>query len=148
MEIQSSFELITSIASVSISFPIGDTSAMKKVLGSYADILIVSGYTKYIARNKIDKVTASPGNALSGFFKLKIQGHKTKDIIYNASADVMKASLEALPNIGTIDISLSVPSKERALTWTITFLSSPGYFPEMTKNVDTLEALNFLKLQF
>ena len=51
-----------------------------------------------------------------------------------------KTLLEDLPNVGIVDVSVSSPTMERGYSWSITFLSSPAYFPILTKNVDTLES--------
>ena len=41
----------------------------------------------------------------------------------------MKASLEALVNIGTVSVTRSAPSYFKEYSWSITFMSMPGSFP-------------------
>ena len=88
--------------------------------------------------------TSNIGNSLLGTFQLKLRGHTSSSIPFNASADQMKSSLEALPNIVLVHVQRSAPTKELGFTWTITFESNPGYYPLSTRDVDTLEFVNSL----
>ena len=45
------------------------------------------------------------------------------------SGTTMKSSLEALPNIGTVEVQRGVPTPEDGYTWTVTFTANPGAFP-------------------
>lgn len=114
------------------------------ILGSSADAFVLSDGESYAARNGLDSVSSLVGNELSGNFRLRLRGHTTRRIPFNASVDEMKARLEELPNIGQVDVQMSGPSKEMAYTWLITFLSSPGYFPPSARNIDDLEVINEL----
>ena len=115
------------------------------VYGTSAGVFVISDGQEIVARNGIDSVTGQVGNALTGSFQLRLRGHMSDPIPFDASSDRMKAMLEVMPNVGTVDVSRSPPTKERGYSWTITFLSSPGYFPIMTKNVDLLEPINYLE---
>ena len=115
------------------------------VYGTSAGVFVISDGQEIVARNGIDSVTGQVGNALTGSFQLRLRGHVSDPIPFDASSDRMKAMLEVMPNVGTVDVSRSPPTKERGYSWTITFLSSPGYFPIMTKNVDLLEPINYLE---
>ena len=115
------------------------------VTGSSATAFILSDGESYAARNSIDAVTSQVGNELSGQIRLQLRGHTTGRIPFNSSVDEMKARLEELPNIGTVDVQKSGPSKELAYTWTITFASNPGYFPPSARDVDLLEVINELE---
>ena len=53
------------------------------------------------------------GNVLYGSFRLKLRGHTTEKIPYNAAADKMKSKLESLPSIGTVDVTSNPVTKER-----------------------------------
>jgi hypothetical protein len=50
------------------------------------------------------------GNELSGYFKLNYRGHITDQVAYNAADTVVKELLEALPNIGTVNVVRTGPS--------------------------------------
>ena len=115
------------------------------VTGSSAAAFILTDGESYAARNGVDTVTSQVGNELSGQFRLRLRGHTTGRIPFNSSVDEMKARLEVLPNIGTVFIERSGPSKELAYTWTITFASNPGYFPPSARDVDLLEVINELE---
>ena len=115
------------------------------VSGSSAAAFILSDGESYAARNGIETVTSQVGNELSGQFQLRLRGHMTGRIPFNSSVDEVKARLEELPNVGTVDVQKSGPSKELAYTWTITFASNPGYFPPAARDVDLLEVINELE---
>ncbi|POM58076.1 hypothetical protein PHPALM_37326 [Phytophthora palmivora] len=69
------------------------------------------------------------GNRVSGIFRLTLGGHTTEWISHDASDTTMKSKLEALPNIGTVAVTRSVPSLKNEYSWTITFTANPGSFP-------------------
>jgi len=117
---------------------------LNKVIGTSSKVFTICDGESYTAHNGLDSLVSQGGNILSGAFKLKLRGHITKKIPFNASADQMKSMLEALPNIGNVSVRVSGPSKEFGYTWTITFTSNPGSFPPATRNVDTLEAKSYL----
>lgn len=98
----------------------------------------------YDTRNAVETFTSVPGNVISGYFRLRLRGHTTRRISFNSSVDEMKARLEELPNIGLVDVQMSGPSMEMAYTWTITFISNPGYFPPSARIVDDLQVINEL----
>jgi len=56
-------------------------------------------------------VTGQVGNALTGSFHLRLRGHVSDPIPFDASSDRMKAMLESMPNVGTVDISRSPPNQ-------------------------------------
>lgn len=82
----------------------------KKVRGTLADVYIISDGESYASRNG-DLVTSSVGNILSGSFRIKLRGHVTEKIPFNASAERMKSILESLVNVGKVDVQVSVPTK-------------------------------------
>ena len=114
------------------------------VTGSSANAFILSDGESYAARNAVETFTSVPGNVISGFFQLRLRGHTTRRISFNSSVDEMKARLEELPNIGLVDVQMSGPSMEMAYTWTIHFISNPGYFPPSARIVDDLQVINEL----
>ena len=69
------------------------------------------------------------GNQIAGSFTLTLRGHTTEAIPYNAAATTLKARLEALDNIGTVDVERGSPTTQRGYVWSVTFLSNPGQFP-------------------
>jgi hypothetical protein len=69
------------------------------------------------------------GNQISGEFTLTFRNHTTAPIPFLAADTVMKAAVEALPNIGTVAVKRTGPSVRYEYVWSITFLSMPGSFP-------------------
>ena len=114
-------------------------SEHSKIYGTEANIYIKTDGEAYVARNGMDAFHSRPGNILSGACRLKLRGHVTDEIPFNGGSDLVKSRLEALPNIEKVDVQVSEGTKELGYTWSITFLSSPGYFPPPSRNVDTLE---------
>ena len=114
------------------------------IYGSDADVYIIADGESYIARNGLDTVTSRIGNVLSGSFKLRVRGHTTEEIAFNASVDDVKARLEALANVGTVNVEVEGPTDELGYVWTITFVSTPDNFPPKSRNVDALEYVDSL----
>ena len=83
-------------------------------------------------------IQSRTGNELGETFTLTLRGHTTDPIEFNAADTTMKTRLEALPNIGTVDVKRSAPSPDMGYTWTVSFLSNPGYFPINSRNLDLL----------
>ena len=79
------------------------------VRGSSADAFVLSDGESYAARNGVESVTALVGNELSGHFRLRLRGHTSGRIPFNSSENEMKARLEELPNVGTVDVQRSGP---------------------------------------
>jgi len=69
------------------------------------------------------------GNELSGSFQLSFRNYKTPPISFDAADTELKAMLETLPNIGTVVVTRTGPTSWKEYVWTITFLSTPGFFP-------------------
>lgn len=78
------------------------------------------------------------GVELGGSFRLGLRQHTTEPIEFNAAASTMKARLEALPNVGTVDVVRSAPGPRREYSWTVSFISNPGYFPVHSRDVALL----------
>lgn len=78
------------------------------------------------------------GNEIGGTFTLSLLGHTTDAIDFNAADTQMKARLEALPNVGTVQVSRSTPTPEKGYQWTVTFVSNPGAFPVGAADVEPL----------
>ena len=55
-----------------------------------------------------------------------IYKRKRASIAYDESADSMKAKLEALPGIGSVDVKRTGPDHNDGYVWTITFTSFLG----------------------
>ena len=123
---------------------IGIPEELNFLRGSDAEIYIIADGECYKARDTVDAVTSRVGSVLSGSFRLRLRGHTTGDIPFNASEDDVKARLEELPNVGKVDVQVGAPTNERGYTWTITFVSNPGYFPPTTRNVDALDYVSAL----
>ena len=71
--------------------------------------------------NGTDEVqTLTPSAApASGSFKLKLDGWTTTALAYNASAAAVQAALNALPNIGTSGVAVTLASETGV--YTVTF---------------------------
>ena len=82
--------------------------------------------------------TTPPPHQLGGTFQLSLLGHSTEPIDFNAPDTAMKQRLEALPNIGTVDVVRSSPTSQLGYTWTVTYTSNPGTFPAGSGNVEAL----------
>ncbi|KAH8092789.1 hypothetical protein JL720_4953 [Aureococcus anophagefferens] len=78
------------------------------------------------------------GSELGGSFTLTLRQHTTEPIEFNAAASTMKARLEALPNVGNVDVLRSAPGSRREYAWTVSFVSNPGYFPPNSRNLALL----------
>ena len=79
------------------------------------------------------------GNEISGTFTLTYRGHTTEEIDFNVADNVLKARIEALPNINTVNVVRTGPSVYKEYSWAITFLSMPGSYPDGSENVLPLE---------
>ncbi|CAM9170882.1 unnamed protein product, partial [Discosporangium mesarthrocarpum] len=107
--------------------------------GNGADVVIYtdSEETSFQRRSVNPSVV---GNQLSGTFTLKLRGWETEAIDFNAADTEMKAALETLPNVGTVDVSRIGPDGQLGYSWYVTFVDNPGYFPTGSGNIATLEA--------
>jgi hypothetical protein len=95
---------------------------------------------------------------LSGFFRVEYEDHTTPALAHDISADDLKAALEALPSVGTVNVErveyLKLTGTDPAgvagqqsmefngYMWTVEFVSNTGYLgwsgdiPEMTVSTD------------
>ncbi|ETL49307.1 hypothetical protein L916_01186, partial [Phytophthora nicotianae] len=71
--------------------------------------------------------TLTDGNVLSGSFLIEA----SSPIPFNADAGTMKAALEAMAWVGTVQVKQSAASPQRGYTWTITFLDYRGDVPTL-----------------
>ncbi|KAG6623132.1 Titin isoform N2B [Phytophthora cinnamomi] len=71
--------------------------------------------------------TLTDGNVLSGSFLIEASA----PIPFNADAGTMKAALEAMSWVGTVQVKQSAPSPQLGYTWTITFLDYRGDVPTL-----------------
>lgn len=62
----------------------------------------------------------------------------TQDIDFNAADTEVAAALEALPNIGSVDVTRKGPDGQLGYSWSITFVDNPGYFPAGSGDVSLL----------
>eukprot|EP00981_Chlorochromonas_danica_P010183 scaffold3051_cov167-Ochromonas_danica.AAC.42 len=89
-------------------------------------------------------------NGLSGYFQLTWRGNTTTHLLPNTTATQMKAALEALPVINTVNVNRTlVNSAIGCYSWAIEFVSvnyhnSRGYFLDDTSNVDPIQPINNL----
>ena len=124
--------------------PLEVPSDSKRITGTDADVIIVADGDEYYARNSIDVETSIMGNVLGGHFKLKLRGHITEEIPFNAASEMVKVRLESLPNVGNVQVKRGMPTKQMEFSWTITFISNLGTFPPSSRNIDNLEPVSNL----
>ncbi|TMW57105.1 hypothetical protein Poli38472_003030 [Pythium oligandrum] len=74
-----------------------------------------------------ETTTLTDGNALSGTFVVE----SSVPIAFDASAATMKAALEAMSWIGTVQVVRAGPTPQMGFTWTITFLDYMGDVPPL-----------------
>jgi len=66
---------------------------------------------------------------VSGDFRLEFDGQLTGYMPYDASAELVKSSLDALSNIGEVSVSMIGPDENDCHTWEVTFVSDLGPQP-------------------
>jgi hypothetical protein len=115
--------------------PIEIVDYYNELVGSnVAASLLTDGLETQIQRgNSLNSSIA--GNQVSGQFTLTYRGHTTDLIDFNAADTDVKAKLEALPNIGVVDVERTGPSVYLEYSWRITFKEMPGAYPAGTGNV-------------
>ena len=59
---------------------------------------------------QVISTTGGDPNPLAGYFSVSFGGHTTSDLSYDISESGMKAALEVLPTIGTVDVYRTGPS--------------------------------------
>ncbi|CAM9348650.1 unnamed protein product, partial [Discosporangium mesarthrocarpum] len=87
--------------------------------GDLGDLELISAYPY---RWEVQSIITEGGDPtpLGGSFFLSFGGFQTDDLPFDASADGIKAALEALPGAGRVDVSKDVLTNGRA-EWTVTF---------------------------
>lgn len=99
-----------------------------RLMGNGAGVNVLTD-ADTIATGPYAAFTPTIGNEIEGYFTLTLRGHTTSAITHMASDSTMKQRLEELPNIGTVDVHRTGPNPAGAYTWTVTYVSNPGYFP-------------------
>jgi hypothetical protein len=95
-------------------------------------------------------ITPGSGDSgLSGGFILTWRGNSTSFLPYNISAQDMKAALEKLPVINTVEVKRSPTASRAGFIWTVTFVSvnyhtDNGYFLDDASSFEPIEAENLL----
>lgn len=84
--------------------------------GLYARGQAVGLYSAGNAANEVQTATVN-GTPTGGTFRLALDGRPTAALAHNASAAVVQAALEALPNIGTGNVGVTLATN----VYTITF---------------------------
>jgi hypothetical protein len=88
-------------------------------------------------------------SGVAGNFSLEFRGNTTTVLPYSATAAQMKAALEALPVINTVNVQRSKGTRLHEYTWTIEFVevnafTAYGYELQPVRNVEPLIAHNYL----
>lgn len=84
--------------------------------GRYAKGQAVGLYATGAAQNEIQTATVG-GSPTGGTFRLALDGKPTAALAYNASAAVVQAALEALPNVGAGNVGVALSGS----VYTVTF---------------------------
>ena len=75
---------------------------------------------------QVISTTGGDPNPLAGYFSVTFGGHTTSDLSYDISESGMKAALEVLPSIGTVDVYRTGPSGNGQYSWKIHFRTEVG----------------------
>ena len=87
----------------------------------------------------VEITTLQEGNELSGAFTLTVDTSTTSDIAHDARPETVKAALENLDSVGTVDVSRGLRSDQGGYEWTITFTSDTN-----SGNINTMVATSYL----
>ena len=68
---------------------------------------------------------------VSGDFRLEFDGELTVYMPHDASPDLIKSSLDALPNIGGVAVTRTGPNVNGCYIWDVTFISDLGPLPRL-----------------
>ena len=82
--------------------------------------------------------SSNSGGAVGGTFTLTLMGYETDPIDFNAEDTTVKALLELLPVVGTVEVERTQVSSAMSFDWSITLLSNPGCFPSKAGTVESL----------
>lgn len=87
--------------------------------GELGDLELISAYPYSW---EVQAITTYGGNPtpLGGSFSIELGGFSSEDLPYDASADGLKAALEALPGAGRVDADKTVLTDGRN-EWLVTF---------------------------
>jgi hypothetical protein len=83
---------------------------------------------------EVQTVTVT-GTPTGGTFTLSFNGQTTSDIAFDAAATAVESALEALPNVGVGNVTVTGAAGG---PYTVTFVASLGDVPQMTGNGDDL----------
>ncbi len=107
------------------------------LMGNGASVAVyANGEETAAERRFVDPSNA--GNQLSGYFSFNLLGHRTAPIPFNGADTTLKAALEELANIGTVQVTRTGPDGQQGFSWMITFVENPGAFPAGSGNVADL----------
>lgn len=99
--------------------------------GTNIGATVFKGGMETVAQNGGFSISVQ-GNAVTGTFILDYRGYQTIAIDVDASDTQMQTRLQALPNIGSVNVARTGPSAQGEYVWTVTFMSMPGSFPDGT----------------
>jgi hypothetical protein len=105
-----------------------------------ADITSLTGKDRAVAASTLTDGSAAVG----GSFMLSFAGQHfestqtTGAIAYDATESQMETALQALSNVGTVNVTRTGPSIEGGYTWTVTYLTDPGDLPEISPSSSAL----------
>ena len=106
------------------------------------------GSEKVAEETQVITIRGGDPTPVGGSYTLTFAGSKTADIAYDASAATVKASLEALPSLGTVTVYRSGPVGNGQYTWTVIFRTERGNLAMLVPNGAKLTGLDVAGLYF
>lgn len=92
--------------------------------GELGDLDLISAYP-YSWEVQLVATSGGDPTPLGGSFTVEFGGYTSEDLPYDASADGLKAALEALPDTGTVDVEKTVLTNGQS-EWLVTFRDLVG----------------------
>jgi hypothetical protein len=82
----------------------------------------------------VETATATPGNEISGSFRIAYNGEVTGPLSYDATPSQIQTALSAFSQLGVVEVSRTGPNVQRGYSWSITFVDNmnSGDLPAIT----------------
>ena len=88
--------------------------------------------------------TTDDGNVMGGTFRLTFEGSTTSSLGWDATEYDVQQALQALPTVGALLVTRSLPSYQQTYAWSVTFASpmNSGYQPAIVVDTSGLTTSN------